>query len=166
MVKKYFTFTLLTLTFLIAGCSFYPRGSGLQALALQLPEVMLQPYQPYEMNQRLLRTALLQAGVQVKNEGTYPILKITRNELSTRPLIYGPNAEVRQQRLKLEIDYVLLNAKKEDWIALHTLTVEREQILDPNYTLGDAQEKAFLEQEMRMEIFQNLVYQLTILLKN
>lgn len=103
-----------------------------------------------------LFNALLTEGVDVLEcmpEGAFaPRITILSQNLTTQPLVYGEDGELRRERLRMCVVFEV----NTDISRTLTLATYRDRQLNSRQHLGDNAEKILLEQEMQRDIIQQL----------
>ncbi len=146
-------FVMLSLT--LWGCGFHLRHSQAQ-LGLKYPQMYLPLTGSNTMHQGLYR-ALLASSIHVtenaqKNK-TVPTLIVLSQNITNLPLVYGPDSELRRERLKMSVVFSFED-KRIERVELYT---ERDRQINPNQHLGDNAEKIVIEREMQADIISQLV---------
>lgn len=158
MLKTQKTFFLLILTcFLLSACGFHLR-SYQESLRHVIPVILLKPSGTPLFYQRL-RYSLLARSIEViegtsSTEKHAPQLAILSEELLTFPLVYGPEGDLRRERLKFKVEFSYCDQEE---TKTFTLSTERDRQLIPRQRLGDDAEKVIIEKEMQMDIIQQLL---------
>src|SRR5688572_29541638 len=102
-LKKYVVHCLLLSCFLwVSGCGFHLQRTALP-LGKKYPTLLLIPSGSNTLYQAL-RRALIASKVQVleqTNDPQIPRLQVLQEELTSYPLVYGPDGELRRERLKM-----------------------------------------------------------------
>ncbi|MBS0287084.1 MAG: hypothetical protein JSR17_07300 [Proteobacteria bacterium] len=151
--KLIFVFLLLQVLCTL-GCGFHLRHSQAE-LSKKYPTIVLVPSGSNTLHQGLSR-ALIASSVQVSENTeniSSPRLAVVSQNLTTQPLVYGPDSELRRERLKMSV--VFSFGDKE--IQQFELETERDRQLNPNQHLGDNAEKVVIEREMQADIISQLL---------
>ena len=137
---------------MVAGCGFHLRLHQAQ-LRTQYPVIILPSSGSLTLHQALLR-ALDASAVRVLDKPSpkidYPQLVVAAQTLTVQPLVYGPDSELRRERLKLNVTFNFGTSKGP--ITSFELSTERDRQLNSNQHLGDNAEKVLIEQEMQADI--------------
>lgn len=151
---RIFPFSLLLICFL-TGCGFYlrkPPPIAFDKVALHSSGCLKFEYQLstfLESNQiTVLNTQATQA----------PILTMSCPVLTTQPLVYDAEGQLRRERLYYTLTGNLTRSEKTDAFELKTL---RERQLNTQQTLADETEKTILIKEMQEELFYRLLNKLS-----
>src|SRR5579871_6692981 len=147
-LKTLLCFILILLT--LSACGFHLRQSQ-SHLGIKYPIVILPPSGSNTLHQALYR-ALVAATIHVVEQATpddtSPKLLITAQQISQLPLVYGPDGELRRERLKMAISFSFGSQTMKAF----ELSAERERQLNSKQHLGDNDEKILIEQEMQADI--------------
>lgn len=147
----------LLLCVLLSGCGFHLRKNQVE-LGHKFPIIVLQRSGSHTLYQALQRTLTL-AATEVLTQtpegdnGMLPQLSITSQVLTQQPLVYGPDSELRRERLKMSVTFSFANPTPTE-IALHSV---RDRQLNSNQYLGDNAEKSMIEHEMQADIIAQLL---------
>lgn len=146
----------LILISMLFGCGFHLRHSQ-SHLSIKYPEMILTPSGSNTMYQAIYR-ALLASSVSVHEhaeiEEALPRLIILSQQLTQQPLVYGPDAELRRERLRMSVVFSFDDRTKKQEFELAT---ERDRQLNSKQHLGDNAEKIIIEQEMQADIVSQLI---------
>ena len=153
MIKKSFIFfSLMVLMVTLSACGFHLRQSHIH-LGAKYPTVIL-PYSSTHTFHQSLHRALVAASIHVLEEPppdtSYPKLIVRSQHLAQQPLVYGPDSELRRERLRMTVAFSF----DADQFEIFT---ERDRQLNSNQTLGDNAEKVLIEQEMQADIIDQLL---------
>lgn len=150
---KFFFFVFLVCS--LYGCGFHLRHQHSQ-LGAQYPTMAL-PFSGSQTLHQALYHALKTAKVRVVNttdpQAHFPILRITAQTLTQQPLVYGPESELRRERLKMRVSFSFGVQEQHEF----TLATERDRQLISSQHLGDNAEKTIIEQEMQNDIVYQLI---------
>lgn len=154
---------ILCQVLLISACGFHPRHMHAN-IAKHYPIIVFTPSGSITFSQTLIRVLRAQS-IEVLDEqpdnADYPVLRITSELLTTFPLVYGPDSELRRERLTFTVSFSFgLPPKK------FTLMTQRDRQLSSMQLLGDNDEKILIEQEMQIEIIDQLLRYLDALNRN
>lgn len=156
MAKSLSIITLLSI--LLGGCGFHLRNHQVE-LGHKFPVVVLQRSGSHTLYQALQR-ALTQASTEVifdtaagDDETDAPRLFIVAMQTTQQPLVYGPDSELRRERLKMAVTFSFANPTPTE-ITLYSV---RDRQLNSNQYLGDNAEKSMIEQEMQADIIAQLL---------
>lgn len=151
LLRQKCIFLILMLSLLVSGCGFHLRHSQAD-LSKKYPVIILAPAGSNTLHQGLSR-ALIASSVQVSENvenNTAPRLVVISQNLTTQPLVYGPDSELRRERLKMSVIFSFSDQQIE-------LETERDRQLNPNQHLGDNAEKVVIEREMQADIISQLL---------
>lgn len=149
--------SFLLLCVLLSGCGFHLRRNQVE-LGHKFPIIVLQrsgSHTLYQALQRALTFAATEVLTQTPegDDGMVPQLTITSQSLTQQPLVYGPDSELRRERLKMSVTFSFANPTPVE-ITLHSV---RDRQLNSNQYLGDNAEKSMIEQEMQSDIIAQLL---------
>jgi outer membrane lipopolysaccharide assembly protein LptE/RlpB len=151
MIKRIFILSLIGI--LLSGCGFHLRQTQLH-LERKYPTIILPATGSHTLHQALHRS-LLAHDIQVL-EGSamnYPTLTVVSQEITTQPLVYGTDAELRRERLKMTVVFSFSSDKSQNFI----LSAIRDRQLNSKQHLGDNAEKILIENEMQNDILNQLL---------
>ncbi|MBS0289231.1 MAG: hypothetical protein JSS07_04230 [Proteobacteria bacterium] len=152
MIKKYVFFFFIVL---LSGCGFHLRNTA--DLSMKYPTIILPPSGSNSLHQGLHR-ALVASDVFVVEQAPAglisPLLRVTGQNISALPLVYGPDGELRRERLKMSVAFSFESSKTQQF----ELYTERDRQLNPNQHLGDNAEKVVIEREMQADIISQLLH--------
>ena len=154
MTKKQ-TVVILFLCAVLSGCGFHLRMHQKQ-LNHQYPQIQLPLSGSHTLHQAI-RRALAASSVHVVEstiaKSSLPPLVVLAEDITTQPLVYGPDNELRRERLRMIVKFSFgKNTPK-----VFELATERDRMLNSNQHLGDNAEKVLIEQEMQMDIIRQLL---------
>jgi LPS-assembly lipoprotein len=147
----------LLLFSLLSGCGFHLRKNA-EAVSAKYPVIIL-PFSGSHTFYRSLRRSLLAHSIDLLDEKPvgetecYPILNIVSEEQTIQPIIYGPESELRRERLFLTIIFSFGFTCPQE-IAF---TAVRDHQLYSSQHLGDNAEKSLLETEMQADIIRQFL---------
>ena len=144
---------IVILTLQLIACGFHLRHHD-WALAESYPTIIL-PETGSPVFYQYLYRELSSRGVHIERDpcvADLPSLRVISETLTSQPLVYGADGELRRERLKMTITFTF-KTHHEQQFALYT---ERERQLNNRQHLGDNAEKTILESEMRLDIIQQL----------
>jgi outer membrane lipopolysaccharide assembly protein LptE/RlpB len=149
-------FSLLFVAFCtLAGCGFHLRHSQ-SHIGMKYPVIIFTPSGSNSMYQGVYQ-ALLSSNVNVlesaPKESDAPTLSIVTQNITQFPLVYGPDAELRRERLRMSVVFSF-GSKIPDRFELAT---ERDRQLNSKQHLGDNAEKVVIEREMQADIISQLL---------
>lgn len=149
--------SFLLLCVLLSGCGFHLRRNQVE-LGHKFPIIVLQrsgSHTLYQALQRALTLAATEVLMQTPegDDGMVPQLSITSQVLTQQPLVYGPDSELRRERLKMSVTFSFANPTPTE-IALYSV---RDRQLNSNQYLGDNAEKSMIEHEMQADIIAQLL---------
>ncbi len=147
-------FSVVLIAIMLAGCGFHLRHSQAD-LSKKYPTIILTASGSNTLNQGLYRALIASKVHVVENSDTVmaPRLSVASQELTSQPLVYGPDSELRRERLKMSVVFTF-GAGNTQSIELAT---ERDRQLNPNQHLGDNAEKVVIEREMQADIISQLL---------
>ena len=147
---------LITMMLVLTSCGFHLRNHQ-KHIRSQYP-ILILPQSGSHTFHQALRRALQTAAVRVVEESPpgateIPTLTVAAENLTAQPLVYGPDSELRRERLKMRVGFTLSKNK------LHTFEffTERDRQLNSKQHLGDNAEKILIEQEMQADIINQLL---------
>lgn len=138
----------------LGGCGFHLRHTQAN-LSKKYPTILLTATGSNTLNQGLYR-ALIASSIHVVESSDLvlaPRLAVLSQQLTTQPLVYGPDSELRRERLRMAVTFSfgIDNAQ------IIELAAERDRQLNPNQHLGDNAEKVVIEREMQADIISQLM---------
>jgi outer membrane lipopolysaccharide assembly protein LptE/RlpB len=136
------------------GCGFHLRHSQAH-IGMKYPTIVFTPSGSNSMYQGVYH-ALLASDVNViesQTDNVAPTLFIIAQNITQQPLVYGPDAELRRERLRMSVVFSFGN-KTPDRFELAT---ERDRQLNSKQHLGDNAEKVVIEREMQADIISQLL---------
>ncbi len=146
---------------LLTGCGFHLRGYHSDTAAIPYSSLHLQTDSPYGHLTHLLETQLQSQGVSLEATGQLaPTLKVSATEIETQDLAYSAEGEVRRQRVNYQLNFSLTAPDGTTLIADQTLAVFRDQLLNPDQSLGDEYEQKMIEKELQQDAVQLLLFRL------
>lgn len=157
MIKIYRALSLFIIIIIIlSGCGFHLRHSYAD-LSTKYPTIILPPSGSNSLHQGLYR-ALVSSSILVLEEAPeghiFPRLIIDGQNITAQPLVYGPDGELRRERLKMSVTFSFISTHTQQF----ELTTERDRQLNPNQHLGDNAEKVVIEQEMQTDLISQLLH--------
>lgn len=139
----------------LAGCGFHLRHSQ-SHIGMKYPTIIFIPSGSNSIYQGVYQ-ALISSNVNVlesaPKDSDAPTLFIAAQNITQLPLVYGPDAELRRERLKMSVVFSFGN-KIPDRFELAT---ERDRQLNSKQHLGDNAEKVVIEREMQADIISQLL---------
>lgn len=154
---------IILFSLFLSACGFHPRHMYAH-ISDQYPVIILPPSGSITFYQTLNR-ALMAQDIEVLDEQpigeTNPVLTITGEQLTTFPLVYGPDSELRRERLTFTVSFSFGLPPRN-----FTLMTQRDRQLSSTQLLGDNDEKILIEQEMQAEIVDQLLRYLDALNRN
>lgn len=139
----------------LAGCGFHLQRNALP-LDKKYPHFLLVPSGSNSLYQAL-RRAFIASGIHVieaaPDPATLPQLQVIEEDLQQQPLVYGPDSELRRERLKMRVTFLFGQEKLERL----EMTAERDRQLNSKQHLGDNAEKIIIQQEMQADIINQLL---------
>jgi outer membrane lipopolysaccharide assembly protein LptE/RlpB len=155
MARSLSIFGLIVL--LVSGCGFHLRKNSFE-IGNKFPIIVLQRSGSHTIYQALHR-ALTLSSTEVLTESSIsvdadlPRLSIVSMETTQQPLVYGPDSELRRERLRMAVSFSFANPTPTQ-INLYSV---RDRQLNSNQYLGDNAEKSMIEQEMQADIIAQLL---------
>lgn len=147
----------------ISACGFGLRSN--EALSRQFSALQLELDQPNSEFSQLLRQNLAIAAVDTAIAGDdrarteLPVLRISDERMTSRPLSVTPRARAAQYELRLAIDATLTRGT-ELLMGPETLLVERTYFEDIENIAGNREEMEIIAREMRRELANQLIRRL------
>lgn len=139
---------------LLSGCGFHLRKNTWHLDTLY-PTMVCPLTGTHSLHQALFN-ALLTEGVDVLDaplpNTPLPQITILSQSLTTQPLVYGADGELRRERLRMCVVFGI----DTDVNTSITLATYRDRQLNSRQHLGDNSEKILLEREMQRDIIQQL----------
>ena len=134
----------------LAACGFHPRRelllpAGLQALRVETPD-------PYGPLQRGLEQALQRAGATVDGADQTGVLRVSRAELTQRPLSIGATGRVQEFELSYTVDVELTDAGGRAWLPKQTVELSRDYSFDTAQALGSPGEEEIVRGELERDM--------------
>lgn len=146
---------------LLSGCGFHLRGHQQKSALLAYPALRLQTDSTYSHLTHLIEAQLKSQGISLtETVGEAPTLQVSAEELNTQDLAYSAEGEVRRQRVTYQLNFSLKAADGTILIPDQTLSVFRDQLLNPNQSLGDEYEQEMIEKELQQDAIQLLLFRL------
>jgi outer membrane lipopolysaccharide assembly protein LptE/RlpB len=156
-MTKSLTIAVLIGSLVLGGCGFHLRQNQVE-LGNKFPVIVLTRSGSHTFHQALQR-ALLLASTHVvvdaseNQDADAPRLTIVAMQTTQQPLVYGPDSELRRERLRMSVTFSFANPTPTE-IALYSV---RDRQLNSNQYLGDNAEKSMIEQEMQADIIGQLL---------
>lgn len=147
----------LILFSLLFGCGFHLRKNAV-TIGTKYP-VMILPFSGSHTFYQALRRALVAHSITLlKDPSTeaiayYPTLQVISEKQTIQPIIYGPEDELRRERLFLTITFSFGYISPKEIV----FTTVRDHQLYSSQHLGDNAEKSLLQTEMQADIIQQLL---------
>jgi|GEM_PF-4549998 len=154
MTKSLMIITLL-FSLLLSGCGFHLRKNQVD-LGNRFPVIVLKrsgSHTFYQALHRALTLASTEVFIDTCDDDAAPQLSIVSMETTQQPLVYGPDSELRRERLKMSVTFSFANPSLEK-INLYAV---RDRQLNSNQYLGDNAEKNMIEHEMQADIITQLL---------
>src|SRR5437016_5826192 len=149
----YCLFTFLVLS-LLSGCGFHLRKNAVH-LSAQYPTIVL-PFTGSHTFHQALRRTLLAHSIRIVPQSSYadlPKLIIVSQQFSEQPIVYGPDNELRRERLLMTITFSFGYLSPKQFV----LSTVRDHQLYSTQHLGDNAEKSMMEMEMQADIIEQLL---------
>ena len=144
-------------------CGFTLRSNEVISSRFNSIQLNLQP--PNSELSRLLRRRLDIAGVETQLLTTnppdfnQPILVISDEQITSRPVTFNPRARTAQQEMRLSIT-ILFEQGEQMLIRPETLFVERTYFEDVENIAGNQEEVVIIRAEMRGELVNQIMRRL------
>ena len=144
-------------------CGFTLRSNEVISSRFNSIQLNLQP--PNSELSRLLRRRLDIAGVETQLLTTnppdfnQPILVISDEQITSRPVTFNPRARTAQQEMRLSIT-ILFEQGEQMLIKPETLFVERTYFEDVENIAGNQEEVVIIRAEMRGELVNQIMRRL------
>ena len=144
-------------------CGFTLRSNEVISSRFNSIQLNLQP--PNSELSRLLRRRLDIAGVETQLLTTnspdfnQPILVISDEQITSRPVTFNPRARTAQQEMRLSIT-ILFEQGEQMLIRPETLSVERTYFEDVENIAGNQEEVVIIRAEMRGELVNQIMRRL------
>jgi len=150
---------LLVLALSVQACGFTLRGND--AIVSSFDNLNLELAQPQSEFSALLQRSLRAAGVSLSSEQlkTAPTLKVSDEQISTRPVSINPRARASQVELRLSVN-IALTVGGNPTIPDETLTVVRTYFQDIENIAGNQEEAQIIANELRQELVNQLMRRL------
>lgn len=154
MRRASFITILLLLTTLLAGCGFHLRKNVLH-LNVKYPTIVLPLSGSYTFHQALRRALIAQSicVIESSDDPNFPRLVISDQLLTEQPIVYGPDSELRRERLLLNMTFSFGYQFPRKFV----LSTVRDHQLYSTQHLGDNAEKSLMEVEMQTDIIEQLL---------
>ncbi|MEC8357626.1 MAG: LPS assembly lipoprotein LptE [Pseudomonadota bacterium] len=149
----------MVLALSVQACGFTLRGNN--AIVSSFDNLNLELAKPQSELSALLQRSLRAAGVSLPSEQlkTAPTLKVSNEQLSTRPVSINPRARASQVELRLSVNIALTVGGK-PIIPDETLTVIRTYFQDIENIAGNQEEALIIANELRQELINQLMRRL------
>lgn len=144
-------------------CGFTLRSNEVISSRFNSIQLNLQP--PNSELSRLLRRRLDIAGVETQllttNSPNFnqPVLVISDEQMTSRPVTFNPRARTAQQEMRLSIT-ILFEQGEQMLIRPETLSVERTYFEDVENIAGNQEEVVIIRAEMRGELVNQIMRRL------
>ena len=148
------------LSVLITGCGFQLRGQTTHALAIH--QLQLSPAQPESATYQSILQYLKNQGLSVNADEQAPTLSILSQGIKDHVLAYGPQGQVRRERLTYHFTFEVTDTMGEVIVPRTTLKTDRDRVLNPDQSLADDHERQLLEREMRYDILGQMMQLLVL----
>jgi len=142
-----------------AGCGFQMRGGTelpdtIRTVHVQGPSVSFE--NAFEL--------LVESGgadVVKTAEGADAVFKVTREHFDRRVLsVDAQTGKAREYELSYTIDFSMTGTGGETYLAPQSVTLVRDFVFDPDAVLGMSREEAVLQEEMRRDAAQQILWRL------
>lgn len=154
MQRSYTFLIVLIATTLLSGCGFHLRKNALH-LNVKYPTIAL-PFTGSNTFHQALRRSLLAHSVRILEDcmdPNVPKLIITSQLLTEQPIVYGPDSELRRERLLMNMTFSFGYTSPKTFV----LSTVRDHQLYSSQHLGDNAEKSLMETEMQADIIEQLL---------
>ena len=143
----------------VQACGFTIRGNG--AIVSSFSSLNLELEQPKSELSALLQRSLTAAGVTLSPQQLEPasILKVSDEQMSTRPVSINPRARASQVELRLSVS-IALTVGGQPKIPNETLAVVRTYFQDIENIAGNQEEALIITNELRQELISQLMRRL------
>ncbi len=150
---------ILVLALSVQACGFALRGND--AIVSSFENLKLELAQPQSELSALLLRSLRAAGVSMSSQQlkTAPTLKVSNEQISTRPVSINPRARASQVELRFSVN-IALTVDGKPKIPDETLTVVRTYFQDIENIAGNQEEAQVIANELRQELVNQLMRQL------
>ena len=144
-------------------CGFTLRSNEVISSRFNSIQLNLQP--PNSELSRLLRRRLDISGVETQllttNSPNFnqPVLVISDEQMTNRPVTFNPRARTAQQEMRLSIT-ILFEQGEQMLIRPETLSVERTYFEDVENIAGNQEEVVIIRAEMRRELVNQIMRRL------
>ena len=143
----------------LQACGFNLRGND--AIVSRFSSLSLELEQPQSDFSAFLQHSLTAAGVILSAQQleTAPILKVSNEQILTRPVSINPRARASQVELRLSAS-IALTIGGQSLIPDETLTVVRTYFQDIENIAGNQEEAQIIANELRQELINQLMRRL------
>ncbi len=150
---------ILVLALSVQACGFALRGND--AIVSSFENLKLELAQPQSELSALLLRSLRAAGVSMSSQQlkTAPTLKVSNEQISTRPVSINPRARASQVELRFSVN-IALTVDGKPKIPDETLTVVRTYFQDIENIAGNQEEAQIIANELRQELINQLMRRL------
>ena len=141
----------------LSGCGIHLQGT-LLADKLPFKAVAITPNDPFNPVYKQLRYSLKAKNIKVCDPSaccTMPCLTLLNHIFIEQPFVYGPDGDVRREKIIFELEYQYNNNK------IKKITTRRFWQLNLNQNLANVAEKEMIQKEMISDAVQQLLIQLT-----
>lgn len=143
----------------LAACGFHLRGTGSQALSVTPITLTASAFQEAD---RALRDALSRINALAERDAeSTGRLWVQREQLRRRPLATAGQGSATQYELRLELTYQFEQNDVGTGATTASVFAERNYEFDLNNLSANSQEEDLLTREMRRELAQQVVRQLS-----
>ncbi|MGB1746193.1 MAG: LPS assembly lipoprotein LptE [Pseudohongiellaceae bacterium] len=149
----------MVLALSVQACGFALRGND--AIVSSFENLKLELAQPQSELSALLLRSLRAAGVSMSSQQlkTAPTLKVSNEQISTRPVSINPRARASQVELRFSVN-IALTVDGKPKIPDETLTVVRTYFQDIENIAGNQEEAQIIANELRQELINQLMRRL------
>ena len=149
---------ILGAALLLSACGFHPRGTGTGTIQLQ--ELSVSTQDNHSLARRTVVDALRNHGVQVTATSRYQLQLL--DEAETRRAYNTAQRSIPiEQQLNSQLTFQITNRAGQTLYGPETLSYQRSYSADRDNVTGNAIEEELLQREMREELANRLVTQLS-----
>lgn len=160
-ITKIISFLLITSLILgTTGCGFHLRKQRVN-LQNTLPYAYLERDNMRMVFYQKLVRSLQAANVKILDESeklSIPNIYLADHQMGQQPLVYGPDGELRRERVSVSYDFGINNFYAEDKHIV--LSAKRERQLSSSQKLGDNSELNLILSDLEDQIIEQLLLQL------
>lgn len=162
MGKPAYRLVIMILALALQSCGFSLRGSD--AISDNFSALALDLQQPQSEFSRLLERSLETANVDITSRqqargDTIPMLAVTNERVTNRPVTINPRARAAQVEIRLSVD-ISLTLGESTLIPTETLIVDRVYFQDIENIAGNQEEVQIITAELRRALVNQLMRRL------